>query len=205
MAIMTHLPVKLLPVETARPWHRTQCLSASLLKSLKSQVDIILPATGITPSYNASIFSRSLELKAAKQWAPIGQMRHKVDQAKVWELGWGISTGQKWIYFWPEWNAPNTGLAICEKRSFLVRFVTVILTATIPLQPSDKHINLHIMAVELCKECSYLDTHFSRQNLKDPVNYSFTCQWKTSHLLDLVCSVLVAHWRELMWRSTSKN
>lgn len=30
MAIMTHLPVKLLPVETARPWHRTQCLSASL-------------------------------------------------------------------------------------------------------------------------------------------------------------------------------
>lgn len=35
MAIMTHLPVKLLPVETARPWHRTHCLSASLLKSLK--------------------------------------------------------------------------------------------------------------------------------------------------------------------------
>lgn len=87
MAIMTHLPVKLLPVETARPWHRTQCLSASLLKSFKSQVDIILTATGITPPYNASIFSRSPELKASKQWAPIGQMRHKVDQAAVWEKG----------------------------------------------------------------------------------------------------------------------
>lgn len=85
MAIMTHLPVKLLPVKTARPWHRIQCLSASLLKSLKSQVDIILTATGITPLYNASVFSRSLELKAPKQWAPIGQMRHKVDQEKVWE------------------------------------------------------------------------------------------------------------------------
>lgn len=95
MAIMTHLPVKLLPVETASPWHGTQCLSASLLKSFKSQVDIILPATGITPSYNASIFSRRLELRAAKQW-------DKADQAKICELRRGISTGQRWIYFWPE-------------------------------------------------------------------------------------------------------
>lgn len=38
MDIMTHLPVKLLPVETARPWHTTRCLSSSLLKSFKAKL-----------------------------------------------------------------------------------------------------------------------------------------------------------------------
>lgn len=54
---MTHLPVKLLPVETAGLWRGTQSLSASNFNSLKSQVDIILTATALTPPPNASIFS----------------------------------------------------------------------------------------------------------------------------------------------------
>lgn len=57
IVIMTHLPVKLLPVETAGLWRGTQSLSASNFNSLKSQVDIILTATALTPPPNASIFS----------------------------------------------------------------------------------------------------------------------------------------------------
>lgn len=96
VAIMTHLPVKLLPVETARPWHRTQCLSASLLKSLKSQVDIILPATGITPFYNASIFSRSLELRAAKQWAQ-SRSSKSLEAALRNKFGPGVDLFLAWV------------------------------------------------------------------------------------------------------------
>lgn len=84
-----------------------------------------------------------------------------------------------------------------EECSFLVRSVTVILTATIPSQPLDKHINLHIMVMELCKKCSYLTSDFHRGDLKEPPNYSFTCQLKTTSPLDLL-RALVVEQRELM-------
>lgn len=45
--IMIFLSVKLLAVETARPWHITQRLSANLLKALKNQADMILTFTRI--------------------------------------------------------------------------------------------------------------------------------------------------------------
>lgn len=60
--------------------------------------------------------------------------------------------------------------------SILVRFITVILGATIPARRLVKHINLYIMGIELCEECSYLTSDFSRGDLKEPLNYSFTCQ-----------------------------
>lgn len=81
-AVMTHLPVKLLAVETARPWHGTQSLSASLLKALKNQADIIPTASGITTTYAASIVSRGIRLK---QSDTRGRTRHDKDCAKIWE------------------------------------------------------------------------------------------------------------------------
>lgn len=98
----------------------TQCLSASLSKSLKIQADFILTGSGIIPRSNASIVSWRLEVKAPKQWTPIGQMRQRADQAKVWELGWRITGQQCSIYFWLWWNVPKSGLAFCEKRRALL-------------------------------------------------------------------------------------
>lgn len=63
-----------------------------------------------------------------------------------------------------------------EGCSFLVRFITAILSATIPAQRLVKHINLYIMGMELCEECFYLTSDFSGGDLKEPPNYSFTCQ-----------------------------
>lgn len=55
------------------------------------------------------------------------------------------------------------------------------------------------MAMEVCEKCSYLTSDFSRGDLKEPPNYSFTCQLKTPPL-DLLHAVtaLVVEQRELM-------
>ena len=138
MAIMTHLPVKLLPVETARPWHRTQCLSASLLRSPKSQVDIILTATGITPPYNASIFSRSLELKAPKQWAPIDRKRPKVNSSGSLGVRLRNKYGPAAHLFLDLLKCSERWLSILwdeKTAAFSVWFVPEILGATVPSQP----------------------------------------------------------------------
>lgn len=179
MAIMTHLPVKLLPVETARPWHRTQCLSASLLRSPKSQVDIILTATGITPPYNASIFSRSLELKAPKQWAPIGRMRHKVNLRGSLGVRLRNKYGPAAHLFLDLLKCSERWLSILwdeKTAAFQSDLFLRYSGRPSPRNPLDKHINLHIMVMELCEECSYLTSDFSRGDLKEPPNYSFTCQ-----------------------------
>ena len=74
----------------------------------------------------------------------------------------------------------------------------MILSATIPAQRWVQHINLHIMGMELCEECSYLTSEFSRGDLKEPPNYSFTCQLekKKSLGLDLLCvqGLVFASW-----------
>lgn len=121
MAIMTHLTVKLLPVETARPWHWTQCLSASLLKSLKSQVDIILTALGL--HHLLTFLLTESWVKASKQRAPAGWLRRTVHEAALCRR----STSWMWIYFRIWWRAPNAGFAC-----ILVRFVPVILGVSIP-------------------------------------------------------------------------
>ena len=111
---MTHLPVKLLPVETARPWHRTQCLCASHFKKIYE------PIWYRSDSHwdYATLWCICLlpELKAPKQWAPNDQMRHRVDQAAFWEPAWRISMGSQHIYFWILWDVSNAGLALCETR-----------------------------------------------------------------------------------------
>lgn len=72
------------------------------------------------------------------------------------------------MFFWP-WLLRENGEAAASWSDLLPRY-------SAQLSPHSERINLHIMGAELCEECSYATSDFSGGDLKEPPNYSFTCQ-----------------------------